>query len=206
MEVSDEHDLDRLLFFEQARKISVANYASDPNDADNLTRWAGTLLELSQCQSPQVSLKMIKDAIAKLEQALSINPQKHEALWCLGNAETSLAFLTNKEDEAGPHFDKAVKYLQQAVDEDPTNEVYLKSLEISSKAPELLRDILEHGLDQQMVGVGPPTAAASSSENPGKKGKKNNDLRYDIFGWIILAIGIIVWVGFAKSRLPPPPR
>ncbi|KAE8705056.1 putative mitochondrial import receptor subunit TOM20 [Hibiscus syriacus] len=172
----------------------------------NLTRWAGALLELSQCQSPQVSLKMIKDAIAKLEQALSINPQKHEALWCLGNAETSLAFLTNKEDEAGPHFDKAATYFQQAVDEDPTNEVYLKSLEISSKAPELLREILKHGLDQQMVGVGSPHAPASSSENPGKKGKKNNDLRYDIFGWIILAIGIIVWVGFAKSRLPPPPR
>ncbi|KAK8619050.1 hypothetical protein V6N13_133019 [Hibiscus sabdariffa] len=203
MEVSDENELDRLLFFEEARKISEANYASDPHDADNLTRWAGALLELSQCQSPQDSLKMIKDATTKLEQALSINPKKHETLWCLGNAQTSLAFLTDKEDEARPYFEKAAKYFQQAVDEDPSNEIYLKSLQISSKAPELHREILKQGLDQQMVGVVPSTAASSSSEKPGKKGKKNNDLRYDIFGWIVLVIGIIVWVGFAKSQPPP---
>ncbi|KAK8511434.1 hypothetical protein V6N13_024071 [Hibiscus sabdariffa] len=143
MEVSDENELDRLLFFEEARKISEANYASDPHDADNLTRWAGALLELSQCQSPQDSLKMIKGS---------------------------------------------------------SNEIYLKSLQISSKAPELHREILKQGLDQQMVGVVPSTAASSSSEKPGKKGKKNNDLRYDIFGWIALVIGIIVWVGFVKSQ------
>ncbi|MBA0749039.1 hypothetical protein Gogos_003004 [Gossypium gossypioides] len=131
MEVSNK--LDKLLFFEQARKISDANYTSDPNDADNLTRWAESLLELSQCQCPQDSLKMIQDAIVKLEQALSINPRKHETLWCLGNAQTSLAFLTKTEDEARPYFKQAAKYFLQAVDEDPTNEVYLKSLEISSK-------------------------------------------------------------------------
>ncbi|GMJ08862.1 translocase of outer membrane 20 kDa subunit 3 [Hibiscus trionum] len=203
MEVSDENELDRLLFFEEARKISEANYVSDPNDADNLTRWAGALLELSQCQSRQDSLKMIKDATTKLELALSINPKKHETLWCLGNAQTSLAFLTNKEDEATPYFEMAAKYFQQAVDEDPTNEIYLKSFKISSKAPELHREILKQGLDQQMAGVVPSTAASSGSKKPGKKGKKNKDIRYNIFGCIVLAIGIIVWVGFAKSQRPP---
>ncbi|KAK8337895.1 hypothetical protein V6Z12_A09G214900 [Gossypium hirsutum] len=126
-------ELDRLHFFEQACKISEATYASNPLDADNLIRWAGALLELCQFQSVPDSQKMIQDAISKLEEALSINPKKHNALWCLGNAQTSFAFLTNKEDEAGPYFEKAAQYFQQVVDEDPSNEIYMKSLEISAK-------------------------------------------------------------------------
>ncbi|KAG8496841.1 hypothetical protein CXB51_008120 [Gossypium anomalum] len=59
MESSSE--LDRLLFFEQARKIFEATYASNPLDADNLTRGAGALLELSQFQSVPDSQKMIQD-------------------------------------------------------------------------------------------------------------------------------------------------
>ncbi|KAB2062696.1 hypothetical protein ES319_A10G170300v1 [Gossypium barbadense] len=117
MESSSE--LDRLHFFEQARKISEAIYASNPLDAD--------------FQSVPDSQNMIQDAISKLEEALSINPKKHDALWSLGNAQTSFAFLTNKEDEARPYIEKAAQYFQQAVDEDPSNEIYLKSLETSAK-------------------------------------------------------------------------
>ncbi|KAB2064701.1 hypothetical protein E1A91_A09G041400v1 [Gossypium mustelinum] len=201
MESSSE--LDRLLFFEQARKISEATYASNPLDADNLTRWAGALLELSQFQSVPDSQKMIQDAISKLEEALSINPKKHDALWCLGNAQTSFAFLTNKEDEARPYFEKAAQYFQQAVDEDPSNEIYLKSLEISAKAPELHQEIIKQGLGQQMLGAGPSTSTStSSSAKTATKNKKSSDLKYDIFGWVILAVGIVAWVGFAKSQIP----
>ncbi|GMI86850.1 translocase of outer membrane 20 kDa subunit 3 [Hibiscus trionum] len=203
MEMSNE--LDRLIFFEQARKISEATYASNPLDADNLTRWAGALLELSQFQSVSDSQKMIQDAISKLEEALSINPKKHDALWCLGNAQTSFAFLTNKEDEASPYFEKAAQYFQQAVDEDPSNEIYLKSLEISAKAPELHQEIVKHGLGQQTLGAGPSTSTSSSSTKTATKNKKSSDLKYDIFGWIILAVGIVAWVGFAKSQMPPSP-
>ncbi|OMO85371.1 F17L21.18 isoform 1 [Corchorus capsularis] len=205
MEMSNE--LDRLLFFEQARKISEATYAANPLDADNLTRWAGALLELSQFQSVADSQKMIQDAISKLEEALAINPKKHDALWCLGNAQTSFAFLTNKEEDAKPYFEKAAQYFQQAVDEEPTNEVYLKSLEISSKAPELHQEIIKHGLNQQTIGgAGPSTSTTSStSTKTAAKNKKSSDLKYDIFGWIILAVGIVAWVGFAKSHMPPAP-
>lgn len=46
-----------------------------------------------------------------------MNPNKHDALWCLGNALTSQAFLNPDPDEAKVHFDRAAVYFQQAVDE-----------------------------------------------------------------------------------------
>lgn len=57
------------------------------------------------------------DAISKLEEALAVNPSKHDALWCLGNAHTSVAFMTPNLDEAKCHFDKAAELFKKAVDE-----------------------------------------------------------------------------------------
>ncbi|XP_042502511.1 mitochondrial import receptor subunit TOM20-like [Macadamia integrifolia] len=196
-----QNDFDRLLFFEHARKTAELNYAKDPLDADNLTRWGGALLELSQFQSVTESKMMISDAISKLEEALLVNPKKHDTLWCLGNAHTSHAFLTPEHDAAKISFDKASQFFQQAVDEDPGNELYLKSLEVTAKAPELHMEIHKHGLGQQAMGGG----SSTSSNAKASKKKKSSDLKYDVFGWIILAVGIVVWVGMAKSHVPPPP-
>ncbi|KAF8408421.1 hypothetical protein HHK36_007573 [Tetracentron sinense] len=128
-----ENDFDRLLLFEHARKTAEANYAMNPLDADNLTRWGGALLELSQFQSMADSKKMTQDAISKLEEALLVNPKKHDTMWCLGNAHTSHAFLTPELDEAKSIFDKASLYFKQAANEDPGNELYVKSLELTAK-------------------------------------------------------------------------
>lgn len=197
-----QDDFERLVLFEHTRKSAEATYAKDPLDTDNLTKWGGALLELSQFQSVAESKTMINDAISKLEEALLINPLKHDALWCLGNAHTSYAFLTPDFDEAKPFFDKASECFQKAVDEDPSNELYLKSLEVTVKAPELHMEIHKSGLGQQTTGAGPET---SFSRAKSSKSKKSSDLKYDIFGWVILAVGIITWVGMAKSNMPPPP-
>ncbi|XP_061360001.1 mitochondrial import receptor subunit TOM20-like isoform X3 [Gastrolobium bilobum] len=186
-----QSDFDRLLFFEHARKTAEVEYANNPLDADNLTRWGGALLELSQFQSFPESKKITQDAISKLEEALVVNPKKHDTLWCLGNAHTSQAFLIPDQEEAKVYFDKAAEYFQQAVDEDPSNELYCKSLEVAAKAPEL-----------HLTGT---AGTSTSSGTKTQKKKKSSDLKYDIFGWIVLAVSIVVWVGFAKTNLPPPP-
>ncbi|KAJ8759058.1 hypothetical protein K2173_003296 [Erythroxylum novogranatense] len=198
-----QDDFDRLLMFEQTRKTAEVTYAKDPLDADNLTKWGGALLELSQFQTVADAKKMINDAISKLEKALLINPTKPEALWILGNSHTSFAFMTPDIVEAKGHFDTAGDYFQQAVDEDPTNELYHKSLEANAKAPELHMEIHKQGITHQTVDA---RSSASSNAKDSKKKKKSNDLKYDIFGWVILAVGIIAWVGMAKSSLPPPPQ
>ncbi|KAK4746673.1 hypothetical protein SAY87_025710 [Trapa incisa] len=195
-----QNDFDRLLFFEHARKTAEATYAVNPQDTDNLTRWGGALLELSQFQSIPDSKKMIQDAISKLEEALSLNPSKHDALWCLGNAHTSHAFLTSDQDEARVYFDKATGYFQQAIAEDPSNELYAKSLEVAAKAPQLHREI-----HQQAAAAAEPATSSRAKSTKKKTNKKGSDLKYDIFGWIILAVGVVAWVGFAKSNMPTPP-
>ncbi|KAL1553292.1 mitochondrial import receptor subunit tom20 [Salvia divinorum] len=200
-------DLDRFIFFEQARITAEASYANNPLDADNLTRWGGALLELSQFQNGADSKQMVKDAIEKLEEALVVDPRKHETLWCLGNAYTSNAFLIPDLEEAKRYFDKSAQYFEQAYELEPQNELYKKSLEVASKAPELHTEIYKHGLGplgSQTTGID-PSASASTSTKQNAKTSKNSDLKYDIGGWVILAIGVVVWLGFARSDVPPPP-
>ncbi|XVE92136.1 hypothetical protein REPUB_Repub01dG0071100 [Reevesia pubescens] len=194
-------DFDRLLLAEHTRKTSELNYAKDPLDAENLTKWGGALLELAQFQTVPDAMKMINDAILKLDEALMINPSKHETLWCMGNAHSTSAFMTTDSDEAKVSFDKAAQFFQRALDADPDNDLYQKSLEVAAKAPELHMEIQKAAASQQTMGG---ASSSASTANAAKK-KKSSDLKYDIFGWIILAVGIVAWVGMAKSHVPPPP-
>lgn len=207
MDMSGEFD--RIMFFEHARKAAEASYAKDPRDVDNLTRWGSALLELSSFQQPAEAKRMIQDAISKLEEALEVEPKKPETLWCLGNALTSLAFLFSDADEAGNFFKQAGEYFTKACEEDPSNELFRKSLEIAAKAPELHAEFHKGGFAQQLQQAEAPAAAgssASASTRTTTKKKKSSDLKYDIMGWVILAVGIVTWVGFAaKNSMPPPP-
>ncbi|KAG1363490.1 putative Katanin p80 WD40 repeat-containing subunit B1 [Cocos nucifera] len=128
------------------------------------------------------------DGVSRLEEALEVNPRKHETLWCLGNAHTSHAFYTPDHEQATVYFQKAKQCFQQAVEEEPENELYLKSLDLSAK-------------------IYCPTVSGSSrpvQPRQVSKKKKSSDLKYDILGWVILAVGIVAWVGMAKSHIPPP--
>ncbi|KAF2305074.1 hypothetical protein GH714_001601 [Hevea brasiliensis] len=164
-----QNEFDRILFFEHARKTAEATYSKDPLDAENLTRWGGALLELAQFQNVADSKKMILDGISKLEEALLVQPKKHDTLWCLGNAYTSFAFLIPDQDEAKESFEKSSVYFKQAVDEDPDNEIYRKSLEVAAKAPELHMEIHKHGLAQQVMGAAPASGPSTSSSAKGPK-------------------------------------
>nr|KAJ0222603.1 hypothetical protein LSAT_V11C200084770 [Lactuca sativa] len=238
-------DFDRLLLFEHARRNAEATYAQNPLDTENLTRWGGALLELSAFQSVEESRTMIKDAISKLDEALSIDPNKHDTLWCMGNAQTSYAFLTPDKDAAKSYFDSAYTYFQKAIDEasfictngckiysfisvqllntlisfiyicfiytimhDPGNELYQKSFEVAAKAPQLHEELHKQNFSQQITASGPGAGAGSSTSSNanarGLKSQKSCDLKYDICGWVILAVSIVVWIGFAKANVPPP--
>ncbi|TQD78477.1 hypothetical protein C1H46_035967 [Malus baccata] len=229
------NDFDRILFFEHARKISEAIYIKNPLDADNLTRWAGALLELSQFQNVLESKKMTQDAISKLEEALMINPRKHDALWCLGNALTACGFFTPDQKEARVYFLKASQCFQKALNEvlplknlktyrivfqllmcnkylmlflqEPGNDLYRKSLEVAAKAPQLHLDLHKRGLGQlgMEAAAGAGTGPSTSIGGKTTKKNKNSDLKYDIFGWILLGVGIFAWLRYAKSHMPPPP-
>ncbi|XP_010478073.1 PREDICTED: mitochondrial import receptor subunit TOM20-2-like isoform X1 [Camelina sativa] len=200
-------DFERLLMFEHARKSCEAQYINDPLDSENLVKWGGALLELSQFQSIPDAKVMLNDAISKLEEALTLNPGKHQAMWCIGNAYTSIAFLVPDVDVAKGNLDKATEYYQRAENEDPGNEMYLKALEVAAKAPELHVEFTRQQVmgQQALVGGGGGGPSASSNVSSGKKKKKNYDFTYDVCGWVILAVGIFAWVGMAKSLGPPPP-
>lgn len=162
-------------------------------------------MELSQFQDPSESKTMLREAVEKLEEALVINPSKHEAMWCLGNALTTHAFLISDLKEATPYFQKAADYFDQAARQDPSNELYIKSLEVSAKALELHGEIPKGSFCQSQVRVGASSSNASEPKISTEK-KEPSDGKYEIMGWVIVAVGIVVaWLGYKKNRVQTKP-
>ncbi|EFJ33587.1 hypothetical protein SELMODRAFT_437971 [Selaginella moellendorffii] len=196
-------DMERLVFFEAMRERCAAEYLRSPHDPENLTNWGNALLELAHFQQGDESVPLVEDSISKLEAALKINPKKHQTLWILGNAHTCHGFLVADVLEASEHFKKAATCFQDAYNEEPS-EVYSKSLEMARQAP-----LLHQELQVQLASQGMAINASSSSSRSGNKGKKKksskrSDLAYDVLGWVVLAIGIVAWVGMANMAKAAP--
>ncbi|KAK9116859.1 hypothetical protein Sjap_015806 [Stephania japonica] len=97
------------MLHENQRKICEAAYTINPLDVD-------------------------VHAISKLEQALKIDPSKHDTLMCSGDVHTSYGFSTPEKEIARNSFDKAIECYKIAKGKDPNYEVFLKSLRVVSEA------------------------------------------------------------------------
>lgn len=100
-------DAQRKQFFETARRAAEEDYARNNKDAQALTRWGGALLELANFMPGEEASDMVEDAVSKFQKALTIEPAKHDALWCLGNAFTSQGFLSPQKAGAMQLFEDA---------------------------------------------------------------------------------------------------
>lgn len=191
-----------MLFFEEARQRAEIEHQQNPRDAQVLTRWGGALLELAHFRQGPEAVDMIEDAVEKFEQALAINPKKHDALWCLGNALTSQGFLFPDAREAMRYFEEAKSCFRRALAEEPTNEIYKKALEMTDKAPglhaELQRQLAEQAAAQGAYGGG----GQGYSYGAAGKGEGESDFWWDVAGWCTFGLIAASWVVMAQMQAP----
>ena len=167
-----------------------------------LTKWGGALLELAHFRQGHEAYAMIEDAIAKFKQAIELDPEnRHDALWCLGNAYTSQGFLSANAEVSAGFFTNAGECFEKAAAMDPTNESYKRALEMSSKAPQLYAE-----LQKQLEAANENAMLAANEKSDKKKltdGKSQSsgvtywsDTTYDVLGWVCL-----VGIGFGIAAL-----
>eukprot|EP00873_Tetraselmis_striata_P045540 jgi/Tetstr1/465804/TSEL_010425.t2 len=200
MEGMQREDLERMLFFEEAKKQAEADVKKDPANGQALTRWGGSLLELAHFRQGAEAYEMIEQAVEKFQAALKLNPKKHDALWCLGNAFTSQGFLNTDSARAQSFFDQAADCFRKALAEEPTNDVYKKALDMTSKAPQLHAELQKQLQTQQIVqaqGGGGQGAAAGAKKEAG-----GSDFWYDVGGWAIFVSLVIGMFSMAKPAAP----
>eukprot|EP00240_Pyramimonas_obovata_P014680 CAMPEP_0118931378 /NCGR_PEP_ID=MMETSP1169-20130426/7741_1 /TAXON_ID=36882 /ORGANISM="Pyramimonas obovata, Strain CCMP722" /LENGTH=199 /DNA_ID=CAMNT_0006873873 /DNA_START=31 /DNA_END=630 /DNA_ORIENTATION=- len=192
-------EMERLIFFESAREKAEADWKKNKKDTVALTRWGGALLELAHFRTGSEAVDLIQMAVEKLEMAIELNPRKHDALWCLGNALTSQGFLYADAEKANSYFESAKSSFQRAVAEEPQNESYVKALEMSQRAPllhaELQRQLQEQQQQQQLA----QQLAAQGGGAAQAEAKSDSDFYYDVAGWVcLLGLGTL-WVALARN-------
>lgn len=146
-------------------------------------------------------------AIQKFDEALAIDPKKHDALWCLGNAYTSQGFLTADGGSAGTLFERASGCFQRALAEDPSSDVYKKALEMTKKAPALHAELQKQLQASQQGGAAGGGGAARGGGSGGGGGRAStstsSDLWWDVAGWVALSAIVVGVVALARSGPTP---
>ena len=192
-------DLERLMFFEQAREQAEQDWKKNNKDAQALTRWGGALLELAHFHQGPKAVELINLSVEKFEAAVAVKPDLHEAHWCLGNALTSQGFLQPDGAVAQDYFDKAKVAFTIALEADPNNAVYKKALELTAKAPSLHAELQKQLQAQSEMAAAAGGGRASAAAGGGKATAataQDDDWFYDYVGWGVLGaalVGFAVW-------------
>lgn len=187
-------EAEREQFFEAARISAQKDFQRDPKDARALVRWGGAMLELAHFKQGSEADDYIKEAIAKLEQALTIDDKCTDAMWCLGNAYTSLGFLASDRKSALELFDKAEEFFKQCKENEPNNETYKKALDMCKKAPQYYDEIQTQIQQAQAAGV-----MSGGGSSGGKKAAESNEFWWDVAGWVTLGAIIMGVMVFSRS-------
>eukprot|EP00898_Chlorokybus_atmophyticus_P000192 jgi/Chlat1/1173/Chrsp113S01643 len=191
MEALPREHLERLIFFEHVREQAEQEYRRNDKDAENLTRWGGALLELAHFRQGPDALELVIEAEKRLDEALKIEADKHDALWCMGNCLTAQAcsciaqpckaegssigqaphmmsvpqgFMYTEPSRAGRYFERARNCFAKALEKDPSNELYKKSLDSCAQGR-----------------------------------KKKSTLKYDIIGWVVLTGLVVTFIAMSKN-------
>eukprot|EP00884_Botryococcus_braunii_P006224 jgi/Botrbrau1/15602/Bobra.0264s0003.1 len=187
-------EFERIKYFEEARVLAEKDYKKDNKNHQALTRWGGALLELAHLTSGNDAFTKMEQAVEKFNMALELVPNRHDVLWCLGNAYTSQGFLTVETDAAHELFSKATECFTKALKEEPHSETYAKALDMASKAPALHAE-LQKQLANSPTAFGEPVGGSGAS--------KSADFWYDMAGWVIL-VGLGVGIAALVRNSPTP--
>jgi tetratricopeptide (TPR) repeat protein len=190
-------ELERVIFFERAKEEAELAVERDPRDSGALTRWGGALLELAHFRQGHDAYDMIELAVEKFTDALDVDPNKHETLWCLGNAYTSQGFLTTDTAQSNDFFEKAGDVFARALREEPQNDTYKKALEMIQKAPGLHEQLQQQLQAQQAPSLGGRGTAGGGG---GSSASAKTEFWYDVAGWAILFGVGIAWVSLARTE------
>jgi len=199
-------EMEKLIFFDSAREKAESDWNKNKKDVQALTRWGGALLELAHFRQGTEAVDLIQLAVEKLEMALVINPKKHDALWCLGNALTSQGFLYADTKKANTFFDRAKSCFERALVEEPRNEQYLKALEMTTKAPYLHMELQKQLMEQQRMQEMQMQMAQGGGGGGGTQQAQEpppSEFYYDVAGWAVLVGLGALWVALARNSAKP---
>ena len=140
-------------------------------------------------------MEYIELAVTKFEAALLIDERKHDALWCLGNALVSQGFLFSDSQHAASYFARARGCFERALAEEPSNEVYHKALEMTSRAPALHAELQK----QFAAAQGEPRVGGGGGAPKGRKGGEGGSYWEDRHEWVFDYAGYVVLAGLAVA-------